>query len=77
MPRDKKMIHRATSDTSDVEVSSDEDKDEIAPEMEKKDEVVNEELEEKRKEQLKNVILKRSLALKKQSRERVGLTQKR
>jgi hypothetical protein len=58
-------------------VSSDEDKDEIAPEMEKKDEVVNEELEEKRKEQLKNVILKRSLALKKQSRERVGLTQKR
>lgn len=74
MPRDKKSIHRATSDVEDEEVSDTE-----VPADEQKDVKVSDhsstttpglsEILEERKKFLKEAILKRTLALK-QQRER-------
>jgi hypothetical protein len=74
MPRDKKSIHRATSDVEDEEISDTE-----VPVDEQKDVKVSDqsptttpelsEILEERKKFLKEAILKRTLALK-QQRER-------
>lgn len=63
MPRDKKIVHRSTSDveeTSDTEdaIPADQGAQSHEPELEK--------LEEERKKILKNALLKRTIALKEQ-----------
>jgi hypothetical protein len=57
MPRDKKIIHRATSDVEDETIEEDDDKNNI----EFKD---TDKLLEERKKYLKEIILKRKLTLK-------------
>jgi hypothetical protein len=61
MPRDKKSIHRATSDV--------EDENELSCGEEEPLSTNEDNLEEERRKKLKNIILKRTLALK-QQRER-------
>lgn len=74
MPRDKKSIHRATSDVedeevSDTEVPADEQKDVKVPDQSPTTTPGLSEILEERKKFLKEAILKRTLALK-QQRER-------
>jgi hypothetical protein len=85
MPRDKKMIHRATSDVED-EVLSEEEPIDKEKQQSKNSENSSEEFQdptdlmEERKKHLKDIILKRTLALKQQRerdrQQRVGSTQK-
>lgn len=85
MPRDKKTIHRATSDVEDEVLSEEEptDKEKLqsktSDNSNQKFEDSNDLIEE-RKKHLKDVILKRTLALKQQRerdrQQRVGSTQK-
>lgn len=85
MPRDKKTIHRATSDVEDEVLSEEEptDKEKLqsktSDNSNQKFEDPNDLIEE-RKKHLKDVILKRTLALKQQRerdrQQRVGSTQK-
>jgi len=76
MPRDKKAIHRATSDVEDEDISDEEEQatKEIISSVEDSN------LIEERKKQLKSIILKRTLALKQQRerdrQQRVNSTQK-
>lgn len=71
MPRDKKIIHRATSDVEDEVLSDEESTDKerqqfnVAPKKIDKFQSPNE-LEEERKKHLKDIILKRTLALRQQ-----------
>lgn len=62
MPRDKKTIHRATSDIED-EVVTDEEEPLIKP-VDKKENI---DLIEERKKFLKDIILKRNMTLKQQN----------
>jgi hypothetical protein len=77
MPRDKKTIHRATSDVEDEFISDEEPikQEEKHVEIEDSDNLI-----EKRKQYLKSAILKRSLALKQQKeyyrQQRVEVTNK-
>lgn len=64
MPRDKKIIHRATSDVEDEDVSDEEENGNQQPLNEK--EVEQNNIEEERKKYLKDIILRRTLTLKKQ-----------
>jgi hypothetical protein len=85
MPRDKKVIHRATSDVEDEVLSEEEpiDKEKLHT---KTSDNSNEKFQdpiglmEERKKHLKDVILKRTLALKQQRerdrQQRVGSTQR-
>lgn len=85
MPRDRKTIHRATSDVED-EILSDEEPHEEPHDQKKGVEVekipsnLEDNLEDERKKFLKNAILKRTLALKQQRernrQQKVGSTQK-
>ena len=72
MPRDKKVIHRATSDVEDDEYGQSEEEDQengnIQEFNDDEFEATND-LKEERKKYLKNIILKRTLALR-QQRER-------
>lgn len=62
MPRDKKIVHRSTSD---VEETSD-------PENEQAHDETNlEKLEEERKKVLKDALLKRTIALKEQRTKKI------
>ena len=86
MPRDKKVIHRATSDVEDEIISDEEPVEKHAngdgdtPNDEKKASKGQLNLEEERKKYLKEAILKRTLALKKQRErdrhQRVNSTQR-
>lgn len=70
MPRDKKIIHRATSDVEDEVISDEEEKPKV--EFAKTNELnktSTEDLTEERKKFLKEAILKRTQTLK-QQRER-------
>lgn len=62
MPRDKKTIHRATSDIED-EVVTDEEEPLIKP-VDKKENI---DLIEERKKFLKDIILRRNMTLKQQN----------
>jgi hypothetical protein len=85
MPRDKKAIHRATSDVED-EVISDEEpiakekqyKSDVSDKLKKSEDPID--LTEERKKHLKNAILKRTFTLRQQRerdrQQRVGSTQK-
>jgi hypothetical protein len=85
MPRDKKVIHRATSDVED-EVISDEEpitkeiqhKSDVSDKLKKSEDPID--LTEERKKHLKNAILKRTFTLRQQRerdrQQRVGSTQK-
>jgi hypothetical protein len=91
MPRDKKLIHRATSDVEDEEDNEDEVLNEeksiikgqenfkTSSNLNEKFQDSNDLIEERRK-YLKNIILKRTLALKQQRerdrQQRVRSTQK-
>jgi len=83
MPRDKKVIHRATSDVED-EVISDEEPTIKEKQQSKDTDIIKDEdsgnLMEERKKHLKDAILKRTLALRQQRernrQHRVGSTQK-
>lgn len=84
MPRDKKIIHRATSDVEDEVLSEEEGDTEVSPSIEKKESSVTSQdsidLTEERKKHLKDAILKRTQALKQQRerdrQQRVSSTQK-
>lgn len=80
MPRDKKVIHRATSDIEEELISDEEpskDKQQIKT-LDKLEDPID--LIEERKKHLKDVILRRTLALRQQRekdrQQRVGSTQK-
>jgi len=62
MPRDKKIVHRATSDVED-NLSDEEEEVESRPVNQNKE---TQEIYEERKQQLKNIIIKRAEALKQQ-----------
>jgi hypothetical protein len=72
MPRDKKIIHRATSDVedSDIDETSIEDIEDSSNSPDKKQQPLKQDelnkLIEERKKFLKDIILKRNLALKQQ-----------
>lgn len=84
MPRDKKIIHRATSDVEDEVLSEEEGDTSVSPSIEKKESSVTSQdsidLTEERKKHLKDAILKRTQALKQQRerdrQQRVSSTQK-
>lgn len=84
MPRDKKIIHRATSDVEDEVLSEEEGGTEVPPSIEKNESSVtnqdSNDLTEERKKHLKDAILKRTQALKQQRerdrQQRVSSTQK-
>lgn len=61
MPRDKKIIHRATSDIEDETIVEEEDNKDNTDSTEFKD---TDKLLEERKKYLKEIILKRKLTLK-------------
>ncbi|ADO00512.1 hypothetical protein WIV_gp168 [Wiseana iridescent virus] len=72
MPRDKKIIHRATSDVEDEVLSEEEGGTSVPPPIEKNECSTiqdSNDLTEERKKHLKDAILKRTQALK-QQRER-------